>query len=131
MPKPAASGLSGYAHAGLTWEQVDLSRRLAWIHPNQAKARKAIAVPLNDMALQVLRDQRGKHAKWAFTYEGQRIMQVSTRAWYHALERAVTVYLRPTRDRQIAVRPLFGGPPRYGGHAEAGQRSAIHVGRRQ
>jgi integrase len=37
---------------GLTWEQVDLPRKLAWIHPDQAKARKAIAVPLNDTALQ-------------------------------------------------------------------------------
>jgi integrase len=43
---------------GLTWEQVDLSRKLAWIHPDQAKARKAIAVPLNDTALQVVREQR-------------------------------------------------------------------------
>ena len=83
-----ATGLRAANVTGLTWEQVDLSRKLAWIHPDQATARKAIAVPLNDAALQVLRDQRGKHATWAFTYAGQRIMQVSTRAWYHALERA-------------------------------------------
>ena len=83
-----ATGLRAANVTGLTWEQVDLARKLAWIHPDQAKARKAIAVPLNDTALQVLRDQRGKHATWVFTYEGQRIMQVSTRAWYHALERA-------------------------------------------
>jgi integrase len=83
-----ATGLRAANVTGLTWEQVDLARKLAWIHPDQAKARKAIAVPLNDAALQVLRDQRGKHATWVFTYEGQRIMQVSTRAWYHALDRA-------------------------------------------
>ena len=73
---------------GLSWEQVDLSRKLAWIHPDQAKARKAIAVPLNDTALQVVREQRGKHPVQVFTYEGQPIKQVSTAAWYKALKRA-------------------------------------------
>ncbi len=53
---------------GLAWEQVDLSRKLAWIHPDQAKARKAIAVPLNDTALQVVREQRGKHPVRVFAY---------------------------------------------------------------
>ena len=36
---------------GLQWTQVDLVRRLAWMHPDQAKARKAIAVPLNAEAV--------------------------------------------------------------------------------
>ena len=30
---------------GLQWSQVDLRRRCAWIHPDQAKGRKAIAAP--------------------------------------------------------------------------------------
>jgi integrase len=83
-----ATGLRAANVTGLAWEQVDLSRKLAWIHPDQAKARKAIAVPLNDTALQVLRGQRGKHPVWLFTYEGRPIKQVSTAAWYKALERA-------------------------------------------
>src|SRR5689334_1430101 len=37
----------------LEWSQVDLKRRVAWIHPDQAKARAAIHVSLNSMALQV------------------------------------------------------------------------------
>ena len=73
---------------GLTWEQVDLSRKLAWIHPDQAKARKAIAVPLNEAALEVLLEQRGKHAPRVSAYEGTRILQTSTRAEYHAMKRA-------------------------------------------
>ena len=32
---------------GLVRDQVDLARRLAWVHPDEAKARKPIAVPLN------------------------------------------------------------------------------------
>jgi integrase len=83
-----ATGLRAANVTGLTWEQVDLSRKLAWIHPDQAKARKAIAVPLNDTAMDVVRAQRGKHLTHVFTYEGQPIKQVSTRAWYLALKRA-------------------------------------------
>lgn len=83
-----ATGLRAANVTGLTWEQVDLSRKLAWIHPDQAKARKAIAVPLNDTAMEVVRAQRGKHPTHVFTYRGQPIKQVSTRAWYLALKRA-------------------------------------------
>jgi integrase len=83
-----ATGLRAANVTGLAWEQVNLSRKLAWIHPDQAKARKAIAVPLNDTAMRVLREQRGKHPVQVFTYEGQPIKQVSTAAWYKALKRA-------------------------------------------
>jgi integrase len=83
-----ATGLRAANVTGLTWEQVDLSRKLAWVHPVQAKARRAIAVPLNDMATNVVMDQVGKHPVHVFSYQGQPIKQVSTRAWYHALKRA-------------------------------------------
>jgi integrase len=83
-----ATGLRAANGTRLTWEQVDLSRNLAWVHPDQAKARKAIAVPLNDMATNVLARQVGKHPVHVFTYQGRPVKQVSTRAWYHALKRA-------------------------------------------
>jgi len=54
----------------------------------QAKARKAIAVPLNDTAVRLVRAQKAKHPIRVFTYEGEPIRQVSTRAWYKALKRA-------------------------------------------
>ena len=44
-------------------------------------------MPLNDTALHVLRSQRAKHATWVFTYEGERIQQVSTAAWHKGLKR--------------------------------------------
>ena len=37
-----ATGLRAANVTGLQWKQVDLTRRLAWVHPDQAKARKAI-----------------------------------------------------------------------------------------
>ena len=83
-----ATGLRAANVTGLTWEQVDLPRKLAWIHPDQAKARRAIAVPLNETAMDVVRAQRGRHPVQVFTYEGKPIKQVSTAAWYKALKRS-------------------------------------------
>ena len=83
-----ATGLRRANITGLTWEQVDLPRKLAWVHPDQAKARRAIAVPLNDMAMSVLRSQVGIHPVHVFSYLGKSIYRVSTNAWYQALKRA-------------------------------------------
>ena len=83
-----ATGLRRANVTGLRWQQIDLDRSLAWIHPDQAKARKAIAVPLNAEALAIVRSLQGKHATHVFTYKGNTITQVSTKTWYMALERA-------------------------------------------
>lgn len=72
----------------LEWSQVDLTRRCAWIHADQAKARKAIPVPLSEAAVQVIREQLGKHDQYVFTYKGKRVTQVNTKAWRNALKRA-------------------------------------------
>ncbi len=82
------TGLRRSNVTGLEWSQVDLARRTAWIHPDQAKARKAIAVPLSAAAVVVLREQIGKHSTYVFSFRGKPITQVSTKAWYAALERA-------------------------------------------
>jgi integrase len=61
---------------------------VAWIHPDQAKARRAIPVPLNRDAALLLRQRLGKHPMYVFGYHGKRITQVSTKAWYAALKNA-------------------------------------------
>ena len=83
-----ATGLRRANVTGLEWTQVDLEKRLAWVHPDQAKARKAISVPLNAEAVVIIRRQSGKHPTRVFSYQGRPIRQVSTKAWYAALERA-------------------------------------------
>jgi integrase len=83
-----ATGLRRANVTGLQWSQVDLVRRLAWIHPDEAKARKAIAVPLNAEAVALISKQVGKHQTHVFSFRGRPIRQVSTKAWYQALERA-------------------------------------------
>lgn len=82
------TGLRQANVTGLQWSQVDVIRRCAWIHPDQAKARKAIAVPLSIEAVAVIREQLGQHTTYVFTYRGEPITQVSTKAWRKALEKA-------------------------------------------
>ena len=82
------TGLRRSNVTGLTWSQVDLVRRTAWIHPDQAKARKAIAVPLSTAAVVLIREQIGKHKEYVFTFHGKPVVQVSTKTWYKALKRA-------------------------------------------
>lgn len=83
-----ATGLRRSNVTGLLWSQVDLARQVAWIHADQAKARKAIPVPLNSEAVEIVTRQLGKHPTHVFTYKGNTIFQVSTKTWYAALKRA-------------------------------------------
>ncbi|MEJ7667591.1 MAG: site-specific integrase [Casimicrobiaceae bacterium] len=79
------TGLRASNVTGLQWSQVDVVRRLAWVHADQAKGRKAIPVPLNSEAVLLIRKRSGKHATHVFSYRGNAITQVSTKAWYAAL----------------------------------------------
>lgn len=83
-----ATGLRQANVKELEWSQIDLENRRAWIHPDQAKARKAIAVPLNADAMNVLNELTGKHEKYVFTFRKNSINQVNTKAWKKALKRA-------------------------------------------
>ncbi|WP_446810574.1 tyrosine-type recombinase/integrase [Methylomonas sp. 2BW1-5-20] len=82
-----ATGLRQANVTHLEWSQVDLERRVAWIHADQAKAREAISVPLNAEAVLVLRRQLGKNQTRVFTYQGKPVIDVNTKAWRHALKR--------------------------------------------
>jgi integrase len=81
------TGLRKANVTGLEWSQVDLARRCAWIHPDQAKARRAIPVPLSQAATEIVRAQERKHDVYVFTYRGRRLSQVNTKAWHAALKR--------------------------------------------
>lgn len=81
-----ATGLRRTNVTHLQWSQIDLVRCMAWIHADQSKTKKAIAVPLNVDAVNVLHEQQGKHEKWGFPYNGKPVYQVSTKAWYKALK---------------------------------------------
>ncbi len=73
----------------LEWEQVDMVRKVAWVHPDEAKAGNAIAFPLNEEAMEIIRSQIGKHQRYIFSYCGKmRKTKYSSKAWMLALDRA-------------------------------------------
>jgi hypothetical protein len=74
------TGLRQANVSGLQRSQLDLVRRCAWIHPDQAKAGRAIAVPLTTAAVAVVRKQMGKHETHVFTFRGKPVRQVNTKA---------------------------------------------------
>ncbi|TAL86722.1 MAG: hypothetical protein EPN74_03495 [Rhodanobacter sp.] len=67
-----------------------MSRQVAWIHPDEVKAGRAIDVPLNVAALDVLRRRLGRHGDYVFAYQGKPMFRCSTKTWKRALERAGT-----------------------------------------
>jgi integrase len=83
-----STGLRESNVTGLQWSQIDMHRHCAWIHADQAKGKKAIAVPLNNDALTVIRQQIGKHDTHVFTYKGNPVTRANNHAWEKALIRA-------------------------------------------
>lgn len=75
----------------MEWRVIDLDRRHAYVESCNAKSRKSIAVPLNDMAIEILTRRAqaaNKHPKYVFTYLGKPIQRVNGNAWRSALKRA-------------------------------------------
>lgn len=88
-----ATGLRQANILGLEWSQVDLVKRRAWIHPDQAKARKPIGVPLNAEAVAAIRRQIGRHDTYVFARKDKR-GRWDRDQWLRACERAGIVNFR-------------------------------------
>ena len=72
----------------LEWSNIDLERAIAWVHGDQAKAGKSLAVPLNSSAMDVLNEQFGKHWQWVFPLKEKAISGCNNKGWRGALKRA-------------------------------------------
>jgi len=96
-----ATGLRRSNIVDLEWSQINMQRKVAWIHPEDAKAGRAIGVALNESACKVLRGQIGKHKRWVFVHTESSVRPDGTRtkavrkmrsdantAWRAALRRA-------------------------------------------
>lgn len=83
-----ATGLRQSNVVKLEWEQVNLELKHAWIKAGQSKNGRPISIPLNDIAMEVLNRQQGKHPTRVFTYRGEPFKAANTKAWQAALERA-------------------------------------------
>lgn len=83
-----ATGLRQANILELEWSQVDLVNRRAWIHPDQAKARKPIGVPLNREAVEVIRRNIGRHQTFVFVRGKEPVVKWDIAQWDRAVERA-------------------------------------------
>lgn len=83
-----ATGLRENNVLNLEWSQVDLTRRVAWLHGDQMKGGAPHGVPLNDAACAVLAARRGIHKRWVFGNPDYPLTKASNRAWYAALRKA-------------------------------------------
>jgi excisionase family DNA binding protein len=81
-----ATGLRQGNILGLTWDRVDMTRRIATIGHGDTKNGEALGIPLNDIALGVLERQRGRHRTHVFTYRGKPLRNANTRTWRKALK---------------------------------------------
>ena len=70
----------------MKWSQLDLSKKHAWVNAADAKMRRAIPVPLSDVAIRLILSQMGKHDEYVFAYEGKVITKTSCYAWYAAMK---------------------------------------------
>ncbi len=83
-----ATGLRENNVLELTWDQVDLKRRVAWLHGDQTKGGVPIGVPLNDAACAILASRKGIHKRWVFGNPDYPLSKASNRAWYTAIRKA-------------------------------------------
>lgn len=81
-----ATGLRQRNILDLTWDRVDMERRIATIGEGDTKNEDALGVPLNDIAVGVLERQLGKHKSHVFTLRGKPLRTANTRAWRGALK---------------------------------------------
>lgn len=85
-----STGLRENNVLGLRWDQIDRSRRVAWIHSDEAKGRDAIGVPLNADAMAVLAEIDPEASPWVFPnpVTGRPYYKASGRTWYRATKEA-------------------------------------------
>lgn len=83
-----ATGLRHANVVGMTWDRIKLKNRSAWCFGDETKNGEDLHIPLNDLAMSILEQRKGKHRTHVFTYQGKPLKRVNTRAWYKAKERA-------------------------------------------
>jgi integrase len=81
-----ATGLRQGNILGLTWDRVDMTRRIVTVGHGDTKNGEALGVPLNDVAFAVLERQQGRHRTHVFTYRGKPLRNANTRTWRIALK---------------------------------------------
>jgi integrase len=110
---------------------VNLEAGHAWVDAGGNRNRRAIAVPLNTTAQEVLRRQSGKHSERVFTCAGKPLDRANTHAWQKALKRAGITNIRWNDLRHTWATRGIGrqGTPTHELQRLGGWRSAVIVER--
>lgn len=84
-----ATGLRENNVLELEWRNIDMRRRVAWVHGDETKNEKPLSVPLDENALAVLRQREAaaENLRYVFSFRGAPVQKASTAAWYKALAR--------------------------------------------
>ena len=90
-----ATGLRESNVTGLQWSVVNLAKNHALIHSDQSKTKRAIPVPLNSLAQDIVAKQKGKHPIYVFTYQ-------------------VTIYRKPQNESRARFRHWYLVPKARG-----------------
>jgi integrase len=81
------TGLRMRAMLSLTWEQVDLAKKRAWISGVEMKAGQTHGIPLTAEAVQVLK-ALSRNGDYVFQWRGERIDDCNTLAFQNAVKAA-------------------------------------------
>jgi integrase len=68
-----ATGLRQSNVLGLKWADIDMTRRVAWVHHDESKSGVAMTVPINASAEAILRSQLGKHHEYVLPIEANQL----------------------------------------------------------
>lgn len=83
-----STGLRRSRCMGLRWDQVDMDRRVVLIDGDEMKNGEDHGIPLSDIAFEAISEQRGKHERFVFTYNGRGFKRPGTATWNNALAEA-------------------------------------------
>lgn len=83
-----ATGLRHKNVTHLEWSEISFKNRTAWFYADEVKNEVDFSIPLNDEALAILLEEKGKHPVRVFTYQERPINNANTKAWRKALDRA-------------------------------------------
>ena len=74
--------------SNMEWSWIDLETGYLTVPADKSKNGSPIPVYLEETAKEIILKQKGKHPKNVFTYKGNPIANLNTRAWREALKRA-------------------------------------------
>jgi hypothetical protein len=81
------------AMLSLTWQQVDFTKKRAWVASHEIKAGSSLCIPPTSHSIQVLKTLP-KNGDYIFKWHGERIDDCNTLAFQNAVKAAKVVPLR-------------------------------------